>query len=136
MKNDDDKWRNGGDEEEESGEGGRVKQEGEGGRGEEREERRRGKGKEENTDMDLPNTWALARTTLKITIGFLWRGPSKRFQGGCRFSTTKKNCPTVRLFGPCFKTGRTRPEKKNACTGGPSQAVLEMAAHARQASVK
>ena len=29
-------------------------------------------------------------------------------------STHKKTCPTVKLFGPCSKTGRTRPEK-NAC---------------------
>ena len=85
------------------------------------------------------NTYALARTTFKITTGCLCRGPSRRFQGACRFSTLKKTtCPTVRLSGPCFKTGRTRPKKKTCTCAGPSQAALEMAAsgaHARQASV-
>ena len=33
----------------------------------------------------------LALIALKITIGCLCRGPSRRFQGACRFSTRKKN---------------------------------------------
>ena len=78
-------------------------------RDEEREERRKKKETEGETEREreTPNTDASARSTLKITIGCLCRGPSRRLQGVCS---------TVRLFGPCFKTGRTRPKKKNACT--------------------
>ena len=52
-------------------------------------------------------------------------------------ASTTKTGPTVGLFGPCFKTGRTRPEKTRACEM-VHQAKLGMAAsgaHARQASV-
>ena len=82
--------------------------------------------KAERGKRETPNTCALAQTTLKITIGCSCRGPSRRFQGACRFSAHKK-----------LPSGEIR---KNACMwAGPSQAVLEMAAsdaHARQGSVK
>ena len=75
-----------------------------------------GRGKErEKPQTWSSNTCALARTTLEITIGCLCQGPSKRFPSACKLSTRKKTCSTVRLFGPCLKTGRTRPEK-NAFT--------------------
>ena len=47
------------------------------------------KGKKK-TQTWTPNTHALAQTTLEITIGCLCRGPCKRFQGPCRFSTNEK----------------------------------------------
>ena len=46
------------------------------------------KGKEQ-TQTRTPNTYALARMTLE-TIGCLCHGPSRRFQGACRFRTHKK----------------------------------------------
>ena len=82
---------------------------------EEMTKRRDGEAKgKKNTQTWTPNTCALARTTLKITIGCLCRGPSRRFQGACRFSTHKKLARRVRLIGLCFKTGRMRPEKTRA----------------------
>ena len=33
----------------------------------------------------------------------------------------KITCPMVKLFGPCFKTGRTRPEKKREHVSWSSQ---------------
>ena len=84
----------------------RVEKEGEGKR-----EERRGEREREKTQTWSPNTCALARTALEITIGCLCQGPSRRFQGACRFST-HKNLPTVGLFGPCFNTGRKETRKK------------------------
>ena len=46
--------------------------------------------REKQTQTLTPDTYALSRTTLEITIGCLCRGPSRRFQGACRFSTHKK----------------------------------------------
>ena len=65
----------------------------------------KGKGKEKRKrqrdgEREIPNTCALAQTTLKITIGCLCRGPSRRFQGACSFQHPQKTCSTVRLFGP------------------------------------
>ena len=40
------------------------------------------------------------------------------FKALASLARVKKSCSTVRLFGPCFKTGRTRLEKKNACQNG------------------
>ena len=62
------------------------------------------------------------------------RGPSRRCQGACRFSTRKKTCLTVRLFG---QDGSNETVKKSVHVSWSSQAVLKMAAfgaHARQAS--
>ena len=56
--------------------------------------------RERRRKRETPNTYALAQTTLKITIDCLCRGPSRRFQGACRFGTHKKTCTTVALFGP------------------------------------
>ena len=59
----------------------RAEKKGERGETERREGRKKGGETErQNTDMD-PNTYALARTTFKITNGCLCRGPSRRFQG-------------------------------------------------------
>ena len=49
----------------------------------------------ERRERETPNTYALAQTTLKITIGCLCPGPSKLFQGAYRFSAHKK--PAQRL---------------------------------------
>ena len=54
-----------------------------------------------------PNTCALTQTTLKITVGCRCTYPhslSLRLQ-----VYHPKTCTHVRLLGPCFKTGRTRP---------------------------
>ena len=53
--------------------------------GRKKEERRRGK-----TQTWIPNTYALARTTLKIINGCLCRGTSRRFQGVSRFQHAQK----------------------------------------------
>ena len=75
--------------------------------------------------------------TLEITIGCLCHGPSRRFQGACRFSTDKKLAQ--RLDSLIRGSRQVERDQKIACMwAGPSQAVLEMAAsgaHARQASV-
>ena len=60
-----------------------------------------------NDDMMTSEKWRWPNTS---SIGCLCRGRSRRFQ----VQHPQKNLPTVRLFGPCFKTGRKRPEK-NAC---------------------
>ena len=49
-----------------------------------------GEGEREG-ERERPHTLMLLRKRiLKITIGCLCRGPSRRFQGACRFSTHKK----------------------------------------------
>ena len=45
---------------------------------------------QKKTQTWTPNTYAVAQTTLKITIGCLCRGPSRRFQGACRFQHPQK----------------------------------------------
>ena len=83
----------------------------------EREERdgKRKQQRERQRGRETPNNDALAQAILKITIGCLCRGPSRRFQGACRFQhPQKKTCSTVGLFGPCCKTGR-KETRKNAC---------------------
>ena len=52
--------------------------------------------------------YALAQTTLKITVVCSCTYPSMHFHCVCRFNTPK-TCTHVRHLGPCFKTGRTRP---------------------------
>ena len=90
---------------------------------------------EKQTQTLTPDTYALSRTTLEITIGCLCRGPSKRFQSACRFSTRKKTCLTVRLFGQDGSNETVK--KKRVHVSWSSQAVLKIAAfgaRARQAS--
>ena len=75
----------------------------------------------------------LALIALKIMVGCLCRGPSRRFQGAGGLGTHEKKKKLaqllIRLFGPCFKTGPTRPKKKKRVhVIWSSQAVLEMAA--------
>ena len=100
------------------------------------EERRKKKGPEGETERETPNFDALARTTLKITIGYLCRGPGRRFQGACRFST-HKNLPDGQTLWSVFQDGSNETRKKRVPVSWSSQPVLEMAAfgaHARQAS--
>ena len=71
------------------------------------------KHREKQTQTLTPDTYALSRTTLEITIGCLCRGPSRRFQGACRFSTRKKNL----LDGQTLWSRRVeRDREKKACT--------------------
>ena len=70
---------------------------------------------ETERERETPNTDAFARTTLKITIGCLCRGPSRRFQGVCRFST-HKNLPAGQTLVGVSRRVELRPKKKNACT--------------------
>ena len=76
----------------------RAEKEGEGKREREKErerkkerERERERKREKKHRHGPPNTYALARTTLEITIGSLCQGPSRRFQGACKLRTRKKN---------------------------------------------
>ena len=78
----------------------------------ERETERRSKREERETET--PNTYALARTTLKITIGCLCRGPSRCFQGACRFSTHKKNLPNGQTLWSVFQDGSNETRKTHA----------------------
>ena len=73
------------------------------GRGNEREENRHGP----------PNTYALAQMTLKITIGCFCRGPSRCFQGACRFST-HKDLPNGWTLWFVFQEGSNETEKTRA----------------------
>ena len=108
----------------------------------EREKRGRERGEKdeeatgkEQTQTRTPNTYALARMTLVITVGCLCYGPSRRFQGSCRFNTGKKR-QMVGLLGPWFKTGRTRPEKEKRSVhvswSSHEMAALREHAHALQ----
>ena len=104
----------------------------------EKRDGKREKQRERQRGRETPNTDALARPTLKITIGCLCRGPSRRFQGACRFST-HKNLPDGQTLWSVFQDGsnETEKKKKRVHVSWSSQAVLEMAAfgaHARQAS--
>ena len=62
------------------------------------------------------NTYVLPRTTLELTIGCLCQGPSRRFQGACKFSTRKKKL--ARRSDSLVRVSRRvqRDHKKNACT--------------------
>ena len=72
---------------------------------------------EERAERETANTFTLARTTLKITIGCPSHCQTCTFKTFANLAPTKKTCPTVRLSGPCFKTGRTRSEKKTHARG-------------------
>ena len=88
---------------------------------------------------ETPNTCVLAQTTLKITLGCLCRGPSRRFQGACRFQHTQKNLLNGETLWSVFPDGSNETRKKTRacelvhhkrCSKWPP-----LGAHARQASV-
>ena len=67
-----------------------------------------------------PNTYALARTTLEITIGCLCQGPSRRFQGACKLSTCKKkNLFDGWAFWSVFQDGSNETRKKRVHVSWP-----------------
>ena len=77
-------------------------------------ERRRGKGTEENKDMDPKHFCCCANDSQdhnRLPVPRSKQALSRRLQVP---APTKKTCSTVRLFGPCFKKGRTRSEKTRA----------------------
>ena len=83
----------------------------------ERREGRKNRGETErqNTDMDAKHLCSCAnhfRDRKRLLLPRSKQALSRRFQFP---STHKQIAQRLDFFGPCFKTGRTRPEKK-ACT--------------------
>ena len=86
----------------------------EGGRERIEERKKRGETERQNTDMDPKHLRPCAnhfQDHKRLLVPRSKQALSRRLQV---LHPQKKPCSTVRLFGPCFKTGRTRPEK-NAC---------------------
>ena len=82
------------------------------------EERERKRQRERRKHRHGPPTLVLLREPLSrsqpVACAKVQAGAFKAL-ASLALAKTKKTCSTVRLFGPCFKTGRPRPEK-NACT--------------------
>ena len=103
----------------EKGEGERRKEkekEKEKGEGERRRRRRRRtrrrRRRRRRRQTWTPNTYALARTTFKIANGRLCRGPSRRFQGACRFQHPQKNLLNGKTLWSVFQDGSNETTKK------------------------
>ena len=111
MKNEEWRMKNEDDDEDESG--------GEG-RGEERAKQREKERDEEahwkkqNADTDPKHLCSCANHS-RDHNRLLVRAGAFKAQAGS--STHKRTCSTVRLFGPCFKTGRTETKKKTRARG-------------------
>ena len=90
----------------------REKERGEGEKERERERKRGERESERKRESETPNTYALAQTTLEITIGCLCRGPSRRFQGACRFGTHEKNLPNGQTPWSVFQDGSNETDRR------------------------
>ena len=81
---------------------------------EKRGKEKRGETERQNTDMDPKHLCLCAnhfQDHKRLLVPRYKQALSRRLQIP---ALTQKTCPTVRLFGLCFKTGRTRPEKTRA----------------------
>ena len=89
------------------------------------EKERKKQEKERDRGRERPQTLVLLRKRLlrsqSVVCGEVEAGAVRRLQ----VKRPQNTCPAVRLFGPCFKSGRTRRVFEMAASG----------AHARQASV-